>query len=157
MITRPDIVYGVGLVSRYMETPKKSYWLTVKRILRYINGETVKLVDYSDSEWGGDQDERKITTGYVFYLESTAFSYISKKQEVVVLSSCEAEYVTVSSIVCKAIWLRNILKELDHPQEESTVIFVDNKSAIQLAKTSLHHGRSKHIDTRFHFLRDYVK
>lgn len=57
----------------------------------------------------------------------------------------------------EAIWLRNILKELDHPQDELTVIFVDNISAIQLAKNLVHHGRSKHIDTRFHFLRDHVK
>ena len=84
-ITRPDIMYGVGLVSRYMETPKESHWLAAKRILRYIKGslnlglfyaygENAKLESYSDSDWGGDQDERKSTTGYVFYLGSTAFS-----------------------------------------------------------------------------------
>ncbi|XP_020266632.1 uncharacterized protein LOC109842134 [Asparagus officinalis] len=162
-ITRPDITYGVGLVSRYMETPNESHWLAAKRILRYIKGtlnlglfyaydENAQLVGYSDSDWGGDQDERKSTTGYVFYLGSTAFSWTSKKQGVVALSSCEAEYVAAASTVCEAIWLRNILKELDHPQEDSTVIFVDNKSAIQLAKNPVHHGRSKHIDTRFHFL-----
>ena len=70
-IIRPDIVYGVRIVSRYMETPKESHWLAAKRILRYIKGtlnldisyaygETVKLVGYLDSDWGGDQDERKI-------------------------------------------------------------------------------------------------
>ena len=89
-ITRYDIVYGVALVSRYMETPKESHWLAAKRILRYIKGtlnldlfyaygETAELVGYSDSDWGGDQDERKSTTGYVFYLGSTAFSWTSKK------------------------------------------------------------------------------
>ncbi|XP_020266633.1 uncharacterized protein LOC109842135 [Asparagus officinalis] len=167
-ITRPDITYGVGLVSRYMETPNESHWLAAKRILRYIKGtlslglfyaydENAQLVCYSDSDWGGDQDERKSTTGYVFYLGSTAFSWTSKKQGVVALSSCEAEYVAAASTVCEAIWLRNILKELDHPQEDSTVIFVDNKSSIHLAKNPVHHGRSKHIDTRFHFLRDHVK
>ena len=73
-----------------METPKESHWLTVKRVLRYIKGtlklslfytygETTELVGYSDSDWGGDQDERKSTTDYVFYLGSTAFSWISKK------------------------------------------------------------------------------
>jgi len=75
----------------------------------------------------------------------------------VALSSCEAEYMAASSSVCEAIWLRNILKELDYPQEETTVIFVDNKSAIQLAKNPVHHERSKHIDTQFHFLRGHVK
>ncbi|XP_020258582.1 uncharacterized protein LOC109834991 [Asparagus officinalis] len=167
-ITRPDIAYGVGLVSRYMETPNESHWLVAKRILRYIKGtlnlglfyaydENVQLVSYSDSDWGGDQDERKNTIGYVFYLGSTAFSWTSKKQGVVALSSCEAEYVVAASTVCEAIWLRNILKELEHPQEDSAVIFVDNKLAIQLVKNPVHHGRSKYIDTRFHFLREHVK
>ena len=107
-ITRPDIIYGVGLVSRYMEIPKESHWLAAKKILRYIKFtlnldlfyiyyETVELVGHSDSDWGGNQDERKSTTGYVFYLESTAFSWTSKKQGVVALSSCEAEYVAASS------------------------------------------------------------
>jgi len=73
------------------------------------------------------------------------------------LSSCEAEYVAATSTVYKAIWLRNILKEVDHPQEEPTIILGDNKSATQLAKNPVYHRRSKHIDTRFHFLRDHVK
>ena len=73
------------------------------------------------------------------------------------LSSCETEYVVASSAVCEAIWLRNILKDLNHPQEEATVIFMDYKSAIQLAKNLVHYRRSKHIDTRFHFLRGHVK
>ncbi|CAL9005801.1 unnamed protein product, partial [Prunus brigantina] len=84
-MTRPDIVYGVGLVSRYMETPRESHWLAAKRILRYIKGslnfglfyaygEYSNLVGYSDSDWGGDRDGGKSTTGYVFYLGSTAFS-----------------------------------------------------------------------------------
>ena len=88
-IIRPDIVYGVRLVSRYMETPKESHWLAAKRILRYIKGtlnlglfhtygETAEFVGYSDSDYGGDHDERKNTTGYVFYLRSTAFSWTSK-------------------------------------------------------------------------------
>ncbi|XP_020262561.1 uncharacterized protein LOC109838541 [Asparagus officinalis] len=140
-IIRPGITYGVRLVSRYMETPKESHWLAAKRILMYIKGtlnlgllyaydENAQLVGYSDNNWEGDQDERKSTTGYVFYLGSTTFSWTSKKQRVVALSSCEAENVAAISTVCEAIWLWNILKELDHPQEDPTIIFVDNKSTI---------------------------
>ena len=164
-ITRPDILYGVGLVSRFMEIPRESYWLAAKRILRYIQGtlnfglfydygKDAKLVGYSDSDWGGDEEETKSTTGYVFYLGSTAFSWTSKKQAVVALSSCEAEYVALSSTVCEAIWLRNLLESLNHPQEESTEIHVEG--ANKLAKNPIQHGRSKHIHIRFHFLRDHV-
>jgi uncharacterized protein len=84
-ITRPDIVYRVGLVSRYMETPMENHWLATKRILRYIKGtlnlgffyaygDEAKLVSYSDSDWGCDQDEKKSIIGYAFYFSSTTFS-----------------------------------------------------------------------------------
>ena len=84
-ITRPDIVYSVGLLSKYMEKPKESHWLAAKRILRYIKGTVdfgllfsynndATLYEYSDSDWGGDQDERKSTIGYVFNLGSTVFT-----------------------------------------------------------------------------------
>jgi len=166
-ITRPDIFYGVGFVSRYMEKPMQTHWLAAKRILRYIKGtmnlglfyaygDEAKLVGYSNDDWGCDQDERKSTTGYVFYFSSTAFSWTSKKQAIVTLSTCETEYVAASSTACEAIWLRNLLKELEYPQEELTMIYVDNQSAIKLAKNPVQHGRSK-LDTKYHFLRDHVK
>lgn len=81
----------------------------------------------------------------MFYLSSTTFSWISKKQGIVALSICEAKYVAASSIVCEAIWLRNLLKELEHPEEEPIVTYVDNTSAIKLVKNLVQHGRSKHI------------
>lgn len=115
------------------------------------------MIGYTDSDWGGDQDERKSTSGYVFYLGSTAFTWSSKKQQIVALSTCEAEYVAATSSVCEAIWLRNLLAELSHQQEGPTTIFVDNKSTIELAKNPVQHGRSKHIDTRYHFIRQQVK
>ncbi|XP_030924682.1 secreted RxLR effector protein 161-like [Quercus lobata] len=151
-----------------MEKPKESHWFAAKKVLRYIKGtldfgllysynNDAALYGYSDSDWGGDQDERKSTTGYVFYLGSTAFTWMSKKQSTVALSICEAEYVAVSSSTCVEIWLKNLLKEFDHPQEESIIIYVDNKSATELSKNPIQHGRSKHIDMKYHFWRDYVK
>lgn len=145
--TRPDILYGVGLVSRYMESPTTTHFKAVKRILRYVKGtidfgllypssNEFKLVGYSDSDCGGDVDDRKSTTGFVFYLGSSAFTWSSKKQPIVTLSTCEAEYVTATSSVCHAIWLRKLLKELHMPLEDATKIFVDNKSTIALAKKS---------------------
>ena len=166
--TRPDIVYSVGLLSKYMEKPKESHWLAVKRILRYIKGtmdfgllysynNDATLYGYSDSDWGGNQDERKSTTRYVFYLGSTTFTWMSKKQSIVALSTCEAEYVASSTSIYEAIWLKILLKEFDHSQEEPIIIYVDNKSAIKHSKNPIQHGRSKHIDMKYHFLRDYVK
>ena len=166
--TRPDILYGVGLVSRYMETPNQTHLNAAKRILRYIKGtlndgllytssEEFKLVGYSDSDWGRDLDERKSTTGFTFFMGNTAFTWTSKKQAIVTLSSCEAEYVAASSAVCQGIWLRNVLKYLGFQQENPTEVYIDNRSAIALAKNPVYHDRSKHIDTRFHFIREHVK
>lgn len=128
---RPDILYGVGLVSRYMESPTTTHFKAAKRILRYVKGtidfgllypssNEFKLAGYSDSDWNGDVDDRNSTTGFVFYLESSAFTWSSKKQPIVTLSTCEAEYVAATSSVCHAIWLRKLLKELHMPQEDAT-------------------------------------
>ena len=82
---------------------------------------------------------------------------MSKKHSIVALSTCDVEYVATSSSFCEAIWLKNLFKEFYHPQEESIIIYVDNKSAIELSENPVQHGRSKHIDMKYHFLRDYVK
>ncbi|KAJ3693375.1 hypothetical protein LUZ60_008855 [Juncus effusus] len=166
--TRPDIAYSVGVVSRFMEEPRYSHWKAIKRILRYIRGteslglyysktNEYKLVGYSDSDWCRDVDDRKSTSEYVFYMGDTAFTWMSKKQPIVTLSTCEAEYVAASWCACHATWLRNLLRELKLRQHEATEIRVDNKSTIELAKNPVHHERSKHIDVRFHFIREQVK
>ncbi|KAK2988263.1 hypothetical protein RJ640_003134 [Escallonia rubra] len=116
-----------------------------------------KLTKEGAGKLGGSCDDRKSTTGFVFYLGETTFTWSSKKQPIVALSTCEAEYVAAASCVCHAIWLRKLLEELQQKQEDATKIYIDNKSAIALAKNPIHHERSKHIDTRFHFIREHVK
>ena len=81
---------------------------------------------------------------------------MSKKQHIVTLSTCEAEYIATTSCVCRKIWVQNLLKELSLSKEESTKIYVDNKSAIVLAKNPTFHDRSKHIDTRYHYIKEWV-
>ncbi|KAH9648517.1 Integrase catalytic domain-containing protein [Citrus sinensis] len=125
--TRPNMLYDVGLI-----------------------------VGYSDSDWGGDVNDRKSTTGFVFFVGDTAFKWMLKKQPIVTLSTCEAEYVAAISSVCHAIWLKNLLKELGLPQEEPSEICVDNKSAIALSKNPVFHDQSKHIDTRYLFIRERI-
>uniref|UniRef100_M1BVP0 Copia-type polyprotein n=1 Tax=Solanum tuberosum TaxID=4113 RepID=M1BVP0_SOLTU len=83
-------------------------------------------------------------------------SWSSKKQSIVTLSTCEAEYVASTSCTCHAIWLRRLLKELNLPQIEATMICVDNKFAQALAKNPVYHDRSKNIDTRYHFIRECI-
>ena len=145
--TRPDILFLMGICSRFMEAPTTSHLKVVKRILRYIKGtidygmfysssEDFKLVGYNDIDWARDFDDNKSTTGFLFFLGDTAFTWSSKKQPIVTLSTCEAEYVTATSCVCHALWVRSMLKEIQMPQEDATEIYVDNKSTIDLAKKS---------------------
>jgi Reverse transcriptase (RNA-dependent DNA polymerase) len=166
--TRPDIMFVVGVASRYMERPMTSHWKAAKRILRYVRGtvdlglhysktNSFKLVGYSDSDWCGDIDDTKSTLEFTFYVGDTVFTWLSKKQAIVTLSTCEAEYVAASLCVNHAIWLRNLLYDLKLPQLEATEIRVDNKSAIELAKNPVHHERSKHIDVRYHSIREHIK
>ncbi|PNX59879.1 cationic amino acid transporter 1-like protein, partial [Trifolium pratense] len=168
--TRPDLAYSVCLVARYMERPTNMHLTAVKRILRYLKGtltngimyksDTEKgfeLVGWSDSDYAGDVNDRKSTTGFVFMLGSGAISWSSKKQPIVTLSTTEAEYVAAAACACQAVWLRSILSYLLKNQKICTQIYCDNSSSIKLSKNPIMHGRCKHIDVRFHFLRDLTK
>lgn len=163
--TRPDIAYSVSLISCFMEELKESHYLVAKRILRYLQdtqnlgifykaGGNEELIAYTDSDYAGDLDDRKSTSGYVFLLGGGVISWVSKKQPVVSLSTTEAEFIAAALCACQCVWLRRILEHLSHCQEEATVVFCDNVSTIKLSKNSVLHGRSKHIDVRFHFLRN---
>ena len=112
---------------------------------------------YTDSDYAGDVDDRKSTSGYVFLLSDGAVSWSSKKQPVVTLSTTEAEFVAAASCVCQGVWMRRVLEKLGHSQGKCTTVLCDNSSTIKLSKNPVMHGRSKHIDVRFHFLRDLTR
>eukprot|EP00253_Pinus_taeda_P020674 PITA_20674 len=111
---------------------------------------------YTDSDCAGSVDDKKSTSGYVFHMGSGAISWASKKQPVVSLSTTEVEYVATTTTACQAVWLRRVLKDLCHEQENGTTIYCDNSSAIALSKNSVFHKRTKHIDTKSHFIRELV-
>jgi hypothetical protein len=165
--TRPDIMYAVSLVSRFMEKPHSNHWEAAKRILRYIKGTVdygifyeanvpVKLIGYTDSDLAGSIDDCKSTSGYVFSLGSGVISWSSRKQPIVALSTTEAEYIAASLAGCHTVWLLGILESLMHKQKGPTTLFCDNISTISVSKDPVLHGRTKHIRIRFHFLRELV-
>ncbi|KAD3642341.1 hypothetical protein E3N88_31565 [Mikania micrantha] len=166
--TRPDLMYSVGYASRYMQSPTITHQQAVKHILRYVKGTinlgihyqrrgSNSLLGYSDSSYSTDQEDGKSTTGVVFYFNNKPITWLSQKQPTVALSSCEAEFMAATSAACQAIWLRGLLAEVTGREEEQVVIKVDNKSAIALMKNPVFHGRSKHINTRFHYIRECVE
>lgn len=164
--TRPDIAYGVGVLSRYIKDPNAQHWIAAKRILRYLQGTkhigltygsgSNQVVGYCDADYAADIDQRKSTTGYVFLLNGGVVSWSSKLQQTVALSTTEAEYMALAHAAKEAIWLRLLLSEFGIEQEGATIINEDNQGCINLAKNPISHGRTKHIDVRYHFLREKV-
>lgn len=164
--TRPDIAQAVGVVSRFMANPGGEHWNTVKRILRYIRGTsdaalcyggsefTVK--GYVDSDFAGDLNKSKSTTGYVFTLAGGAVSWVSKLQTVVALSTTEAEYMAATQACKEAVWIQRLLEELGHMQKK-IVLFCDSQSALHIARNPAFHSRTKHIRVQYHFVREVVE
>jgi hypothetical protein len=167
--TRPDIAYSVGMVSRFMETPTNEHWAAIKRIVRYIAGTTeygcrytcrpfanLKLLGYSDSDHARDLEKIKSTSGVVFFLNGNVVTWTSQKQRAVSLSSCEAEYIAAASAACQGVWLTRLIADLTGERLQKFRLLMDSKSAIELSKNPVYHERSKHIDTRYHFIRECV-
>ncbi|XP_066384940.1 secreted RxLR effector protein 161-like [Miscanthus floridulus] len=166
---RPDIAFAVGYASRFVDDPREDHWTTVKRLLRYVRGmadqgiifpktggSRLQLTVFSDADIAGDIDGRRSTSRVLVFLGSAPNSWLSLKQKVVALSTCEAKYVAVATAACQVVWLRQLLDELTGVEAHPPALIVDNQPTIALAKNPILHDRSKHIDVKFHFLRDYV-
>ena len=169
VFTRPDIAYSVGVVSRFMERPTELHLAAVKRIFRYVSGTlgfgliytkgegNYLLTGFSDSDLAGNVDDRKSTGGMAFYLNENLITWVSQKQKCVALSSCESEFMAATAAACQGIWLYNLLRQITDIRPGPVILYIDNKSAIDLAKNPVFHGRSKHIDIRYHFIRECVE
>ena len=167
---RPDLAYAVGVVSRYMEAPGKEHRVAVKHILRYLKGTagygcvyarggelSPMLLGYSDSDYAGDVEDMRSTSGAVYFLGRSLVTWSSQKHKIVALSSCEAEYVTAAAATCQGIWLSRLISDMMGTKEATVKLLMDNMSAIALSKNPVHHKRSKHIDTKCHFLRECIE
>ncbi|KAG7598335.1 Reverse transcriptase RNA-dependent DNA polymerase [Arabidopsis suecica] len=164
--TRPDLAYPVGVISRYMSQPAKDHWLAVKWVMRYIKGTLdtklcykrnadFKIVGYCDADHGADRDKRRSITGLVFTIGGNTISWKSGLQRVVALSSTESEYMSLTEAVKEAVWLKGLLKEFGYEQKK-VEIFCDSQRAIALAKNNVHHERTKHIDVKYHYIREVI-
>ncbi|KAL0320001.1 UNVERIFIED_CONTAM: Retrovirus-related Pol polyprotein from transposon TNT 1-94 [Sesamum radiatum] len=165
--TRPDIAYAVSCLSRYMSNAGTPHWEALKWLLRYLiksenTGirfskclEGVKLIGYVDSNYANDRDSRRSTTSYVFTLCGACISWKSQLQNIVALSTTEAEYIATIEAFKEAIWLKGILTEIGFLKNNVT-IFSDSQSSIQLCKNPVFHDRTKYIEVRHHFIRDIV-
>ncbi|KAL2231405.1 UNVERIFIED_CONTAM: Retrovirus-related Pol polyprotein from transposon TNT 1-94 [Sesamum indicum] len=165
--TRPDVAYAISCLSRYMSNPGPPHWEALKWLLRYLRGSEnvgikfskhsahAHLIGYVDSNYANDRDSRKSTTSYMFTFFNSCISWKSQLQHIVALSTTEAEYIATTEAFKEALWLSGLLNEIGFLKKKP-VIFSDSQSAIQLCKNPVFHDRTKHIDVRYHFIRDIV-
>ena len=163
---RPGITHAVGVVSRFRSRPRKQHWEAIKWILRYLRGSSdtcicftsasLKLLGYVDADFPGDIDSKKSTTEFVFTLGGTAISWASNLQKIVTFSTTEAEYVAATEVEKEMIWLHGFLDELGKKQKMD-ILHNDSQSANFLSKNSAFHSKSKHIQTKYHFIRYLVE
>ncbi|XP_052880982.1 uncharacterized mitochondrial protein AtMg00810-like [Gossypium arboreum] len=151
---RPNIMYAIILLSRFLHCCDGSHFKAAKRILRYVKetlsygvkfekGNELKLIGYFDSDWVGSVDEMKSPSGYFFPLGSSVFRLSSKKQQTVAQSTAEAEYIAGAAAINQAIWLKKLLSDLNEEQVEGTEIRVDNQSAVAIAKNPVFHVQGR--------------
>ena len=169
MATRPDLSWSVSKLSQYLGKPTEAHWIAVERVFRYIYStithglsfrktDDLKLVKYSDSDWGSSIDRRS-TTGYCFMLivQGGAISWKTRRQPTVALSSTEAEYMALSAATQEALYLKKLVSEFDQNLSEHCItIHEDNQGSIALVDNPVHHNITKHIDIRYHFVREQV-
>ena len=166
--TRPDLAYAVGEVSRFVANPGHEHFLALKRIFQYLKGtidfgilydksQPPTLKAYSDSDWAGDPDTSKSTTGYVFTFMGEPITYRSSRQKSIALSACDAETIAVSSAAQEAVWLRLVLEALGFAEVGPTTIYQDSQSSIAFAHNETQHTKMKHLKLRDRYVRDLIE
>ena len=169
--TCPDIAYAVNRLAAYTANPSLAHYTAAKRILRYLagtkdygityrkegNNPEIQSIfyGYADAAWANSEEHRSMT-GYVFLAGGGAITWGSRKQTLITLSSTEAEYIALAEVGREALWLYNLYKELGFHIKEPVVIKEDNNRAMAMAKNAQYHKRSKHIDIRWHWIREQV-
>jgi len=164
--TRPDISYAISTLSQFLENPGEAHWQAVKRVFRYLSStkthaltygiERHNLISFTDTD-GTSQEHRHTISGFAFLLDSTAVSWGSRKQELITLSTAEAEYVAAMHAAKECIWLRRLIDNIfRHLTSIPTPMYCNNQAALRLATDDNYHTRTKHIDIRFHYIHQTV-
>ncbi|KAF7576146.1 hypothetical protein PtrM4_003860 [Pyrenophora tritici-repentis] len=174
VLTRPDIAFTLGKLSQYMSDPAEHHGHALKNLLRYLRSTvTLKLrygpggvhsqfVIYSDADWASDMVDRKSVSGSTAMFYGGPISWSSKKQRSVATSSCESEYIALSTCCKQGQWIAQMFRDLGFPKyigkdTNKVQMLGDNQGAIALTKNPHLHERSKHIDVCYHFIRDLAE
>jgi hypothetical protein len=166
VLTRIDIAYVVGHLARFSSKPTYQACLAVSRVLQYLkltsarglrySGSVLNLHGFSDSDWASCLDTRKSVTGWVVFMAGAPVAWQSKLQPIVTTSSMEAEYLAMYALICELLWMLSLLHSIKLTRAHPVKLYIDNAAAECLAKNPVYHQRSKHIDVKYHWLRQHV-
>ena len=168
-MTRPDLAFAYCELSKFLSCPGQVHMTQAERCLAYIKGtidygitydrpkypsKVNRLEAFVDSDYAADPDTRRSVTGYLIILNNGPVAWKSKRQSCVTLSSAEAEFVAATTCAIETLYLRSLLRGFGHRQPLSTTLWEDNASAIAMAENPVAPDKSRHIDTRYYFLRE---
>ena len=168
LTTRLDIAYAVNNATQFKNYPTTANCNVVRRILKYLKGtsgyrltlggqhHSFHLTAYADADYAVAVEDRKSRSGYVIFFNDSPISWAFKKQPCVATSTTHSEYIACYAATIEVIWLRRLLASIGIPQSKPTVIYTDSQSAMRLAVNLEFHSRTKHVDAKFHFLREQV-
>lgn len=164
--TRPDIAFAVGQMAQFSHDPRKVHMAAVQRIFGYLKG-TLKfgftyhpnscpnsLTAFTDSDYAGDTDTRRSTTGSLLLYNGAPIAWGSRRLLFVSLSTTESEYNAISETTKDVVWVRRLLNSIGCKQPQPTKMFCDNQGAVKLSSNPEFHRRTKHIDVRYHYVRE---
>jgi hypothetical protein len=165
-LTRPDIAFFVNQLCQHLHALSTAHWSAAKGVLRYLKAtvhhglmytkSSLHLTAYCDSDWAGNLDDRRSTTGFAIFLGSNLISWCAKKQPIVSRSSTEAEYRALAITTAEVYWLRMLFCEIQFSLSTAPTIWCDNMSVLALASNPIYHARTKHIEVDYHFVREKV-
>lgn len=167
--TRPDIAFTCSQLSQFNNCFGKTHWLAAKRLLRYLAGtinyglhyvksNQLVLNAYTDADWANDFYDRKSYTGFVIKLGSNIINWESRKQQSVSLSSTDSEYMSIADVSKDLCFIKQLLTELVPDVKVHIIVYNDNQSAHKIIENKdISHKRTKHIDVRYHFIKDLVQ
>uniref|UniRef100_A0A1B6DFK3 Integrase catalytic domain-containing protein n=2 Tax=Clastoptera arizonana TaxID=38151 RepID=A0A1B6DFK3_9HEMI len=168
IVSRPDISFATSVLSRYVSKPNDQVWIAAKRILRYLSNTVDKsltlyrqsgdnITAYSDADWAGDITDRKSTSGCIIYHCGNPISWYARKQTCISQSTAEAEYIACATAAMDVVYFQSILQDLNCNELKTPVIYVDNQSAINISESFENSKRTRHIDIKYHLIKDYVQ
>ena len=161
----PNILYKVGVMSRYMQNSKKFYLEVVQRILRYVKstidygisykkGTDCKLIGYCDVDYTGDHDTWWSASGYVFKIELGVISWCSKRQPTLSISTTKVKYWAATMAAQENTWLIQLMNNLHQQVDYAIMLYCDNQLTIYLTKNLVFHWRTRYIELHYHFIRE---